>query len=179
MTIDEYAGNGVASAEPLSDPFCEPMSALHNEFAWNLAHLRARSWRRVVRDTVPPPHSFSQVLWANVVVMYVVRSQMRPVGVVSIYDWNQLNGTAWAEAVSVYGEREADAVGQGFWGLIKQSWIDLRLRQVYVSVPEFERQPSPAPGWQVDAQGSFPDSVLWNGSYWSENLYRIKPVVEA
>lgn len=144
----------------------------HHGFLLDLAQTRPEMWPRLCRDRTPSPHEFAGVLWAATA-LYVVADGARPCGLVGLFDWHQLNGTAWIELVPLAGAHEAEAVTLAGLSVLNRSWDAMALRHAYVAAADFQPVPLTDERWIVASQGHRTANAFAFGQRWDQEIYAI------
>jgi len=152
----------------------QPVTPAHHDYLSAVAHTRPELWPRVCRDRVPSPSEFPDRLWADVVGLYVVvTSDLRPAGLVGMFNWQQVSGTVFCEMVAPGGGADGDLVEHALFTMLTRSWSSMRLRRAYLPATDFQRPPASNPYWVVEQQGELSDAIFWDGTYWDQGIYAI------
>ena len=152
----------------------EPVTPGHHDYLSAVAHARPELWPRVCRDRVPNDGELPERLWSDAVGLYLVMTaDRRPVGVVGLYNWQQISGTVWCESVAPGGGADADLVEHALFTMLDNNWSRLRLRRAYLTAADYQPAPSSNPYWKVEKQGQLTDAVYWDGTYWDQGTYAI------
>lgn len=94
----------------------------------------------------------------------------------SLYNWNQLNGTAWFERIPIGGEDEADLTDEGARMMIAGLWDHTQLRSAYTHETDFQRSFDAGSQYRTVREGLLPAAVLYNSSYWDQAIVSVRRV---